>query len=644
MKYILFVLYCCFQCLTATAQSGYSIKPVNGLNTEKDDIACGMIGDKLIVVTTGEKDLVNEYSWNARPLFYLQEATRGNDFSQWSNPIRLFEKRALYDEGPCSFDFRDSTLYFSTAHRYGKATGGRLKIYTSKLTANGWTHPELVSFCTPDADYGHPHFDPERNLLVFSSNRAGGFGEMDIWYIYKTESGWSEVVNPGEQVNSKGNELFPTVYGGNIYYSSNAVGGMGGYDLMKANGKQQWKTVIRLEAPFNGKEDDMMILFLNDEKALLTSNRTGGVGGDDIYIITKNPEDYEKHNFTARLDCKGLTLPDARITVTNEWKEKMIDVTSDASGNVGIHQLLLNRTYKVQLSDIDPSLFTHCLLYVLDDTGKVIKEIRFNSFGFAILEILPFNYANLNLMAAEDGSMLLPEDVTSILNIKIEGQLFEKHIGDVGRGEAITILDEMGVPVAIAFTNETGKFRFTDVKPQMEYTFKLAETGAAKNILITEKGERITLPVLDAEAHYKRINPTEVIELVNEFNETIFVSPKDIFIINRIYYDYNSSRLTSASRVQLDKLEILLKKNEKLNMELRSHTDSRGASDYNLSLSKKRADAAAIYLSSKGINRSRFKASGYGESKLLNECEDGVSCLEPEHSINRRTEIRLFED
>ncbi len=630
--------------MTVAAQSGYSIKPVSGLNTDKDDIACGMVSDKLIIVTTGEKDLVNEYSWNARPLFYLQEATRGNDFSQWSNCVRLFEKRALYDEGPCSFDFRDSTLYFSTAHRYGKATGGRLKIYTSKLTDNGWTHPDLLPFCTPDADYGHPHFDPERNLLVFSSNRTGGLGEMDIWYIYKTETGWSEAVNPGEQVNSKANELFPTVYGGNIYYSSNATGGIGGYDLMRANGKQQWKTSIRLEAPFNGKEDDMMVLFLNDEKALLTSNRTGGVGGDDIYIITKNPEDFERHNFTARLNCNGVPFPGARITVINEWKEKMIDVTTDASGRLDINQLLLNKTYKVQLSDVDPSLYTQCVLYVLDDEGKTIKEIRFNSFGFAILEILPFNYSNLNLMAAEDGSMLLSEDVTSILNIKIEGQLFEERVGDIGKGEAITILDEKGIPAAIAFTNETGKFRFTDVKPKAEYTFKLAETGKAKNVLITERGDRITLPVLAAEVHYKRINPSDAIELINEFNETIFVSPKDIFIINRIYYDYNSSRLTLASRAQLDKLEILLKKNEKLNMELRSHTDSRGAAEYNLSLSKKRADAAVVYLSSKGIKRSRFQANGFGESKLLNECEDGVPCLEPEHSINRRTEIRLFED
>jgi len=451
-------------------------------------------------------------------------------------------------------------------------------------------------------------------------------------------------MNLGLQANTTSNELFPTLFDGDIYYSSNAQGGKGGYDLIKANGKEQWKTTVRLEDPFNSSKDDMMLFFINSEKSLLTSNRSGGVGGDDIYLIEKAAEDFEKHDFTASIECNGVPQQNIRVTAANAWNEIVVDGTTDSLGILDIKPLRINQSYKVQLYGIDPSLYTNCVLIIRDEIGNVVKEIRFNSFGFATLEMLPFSYTNLNLLAAEDGTMLIPEESTSLLNVKIEGQLFDKTPGDVGRGEPITILDEKGIPAAIAFTNETGKFRFTNVKPEMDYSFKLAEESRAKNILIMDKGERITLPILNAEAHYHRINPEEAIQLVNEFNEKIYVSAKDIFVINRIYYNYNSAQLTEQSSMQLDKLEILVKKNDKIKLEMRSHTDSRGSTDYNNSLSKKRAESAVSYLSSKGIARARFETNGFGENQLLNECGDGIPCSEPEHSINRRTEIRLFED
>lgn len=629
--------------LALIGQNGYTIKPVSGLNTAKDDIACGMIDEKLLVITTGANDLVNKYTWNARPVFYLNQASRGKDFSEWIDKSKLFSHHLNYDEGPASFDYRDSTIYFSTAGNYGKASGNRLKIYSAQLTDKGWTEPVILPFCESNADYTHPTFDSENNVMVFSSDRKGGYGMMDIWYIYKTPQGWSEPVNPGDLVNTSSNELFPSLYNGDIYYSSNAPGSIGGYDLKKANGKQQWKTSGFLDVPFNSQQDDILVLFLNDEKSLVTSNRIGGKGGDDVYIIEKLPDTFEMHKYTARIECKGVPMVDVNITASNIWNEMVMDVKSNANGHVDISSLKLNKQYKMQLIGVDPSLYTSCVLFVLDESSRTVKEIRFNAFGFAMLEMLPFSYSNLNLMADADGSMLMPE-MPTLLNIKIEGQLFDKVPGDVGRGEPITILDENGVPTAIAFTNETGKFRFTEVKPQTDYTFKLSEASKAKNILITEKGDKITLPVLAAEVHFQRINPLEAIELINEFNEKIYVSPKDIFVINRIYYDYNSARLTPASRMQLDNLELLLKKNNNVTVEVRSHTDARGNSDYNTKLSQNRAISVIEYMSKKGLNKNRFQGNGLGESFLLNECGDDVPCSEPEHAINRRTEIKLVKN
>jgi peptidoglycan-associated lipoprotein len=121
----------------------------------------------------------------------------------------------------------------------------------------------------------------------------------------------------------------------------------------------------------------------------------------------------------------------------------------------------------------------------------------------------------------------------------------------------------------------------------------------------------------------------------------IYVSPRDIFVINRIYYGYNSLQLTDEAKKQLDQLYLLMSKNPNFKIELFSHTDSRGSEVYNMRLSNGRAHSAVQYLKGKGIAESRLVPQGMGESQLIIECADEHTCSEPEHSINRRTEIKL---
>lgn len=78
-------------------------------------------------------------------------------------------------------------------------------------------------------------------------------------------------------------------------------------------------------------------------------------------------------------------------------------------------------------------------------------------------------------------------------------------------------------------------------------------------------------------------------------------------------------------------------------MELSAHTDSRHSDEYNMKLSQKRAEAAVQYIVSKGIPTDVIVAKGYGESKIINHCKDGVNCRDEEHQYNRRTEIKVTE-
>ena len=85
----------------------------------------------------------------------------------------------------------------------------------------------------------------------------------------------------------------------------------------------------------------------------------------------------------------------------------------------------------------------------------------------------------------------------------------------------------------------------------------------------------------------------------------------------------------------------LLKENPRLEVEIGSFTDSRGAETDNLRLTQSRADFVVKYLTDQGLNHSRFTAKGYGESKLLNNCVNGLLCIEEEHEINNRIEITV---
>jgi outer membrane protein OmpA-like peptidoglycan-associated protein len=80
-----------------------------------------------------------------------------------------------------------------------------------------------------------------------------------------------------------------------------------------------------------------------------------------------------------------------------------------------------------------------------------------------------------------------------------------------------------------------------------------------------------------------------------------------------------------------------------MKIDVRSHTDSRGTADYNQKLSQKRAESTRTWLIEKGIAPERLTANGYGESKLINQCAEGVKCTTEQHQANRRSEFIIIE-
>lgn len=128
-------------------------------------------------------------------------------------------------------------------------------------------------------------------------------------------------------------------------------------------------------------------------------------------------------------------------------------------------------------------------------------------------------------------------------------------------------------------------------------------------------------------------------------NDTIYVDlifeqilENKSYVINNIYYDFDKWYIRTDAAKELNKLVALLEENPEIDIELGSHTDSRGTEVYNQKLSQKRAESAIGYIITEGIAPERITAKGYGESKPAIDCK---FCSEVEHQINRRTEFTV---
>ena len=114
--------------------------------------------------------------------------------------------------------------------------------------------------------------------------------------------------------------------------------------------------------------------------------------------------------------------------------------------------------------------------------------------------------------------------------------------------------------------------------------------------------------------------------------------------INLIYFDLDKSFITKDAEVELRKVIDFMYVYSNVNIDVRSHTDSRNTDQYNIDLSDRRAKSTIEYLVTVGgISRARLTGQGYGETQLRNKCSDGVKCSESEHQLNRRSEFIIVK-
>lgn len=193
-------------------------------------------------------------------------------------------------EGSVCIDSRGKTMFFTRCPHEKKQNLG-CDIFMSEMGSKGWERPKKLPLKPAGSDsisVGHPCVSEDGKFLIFASDMAGGLGGRDLWYTEynkKTDS-WSTPVNMGPDVNTPGDELFPSfALNGDLLFASNGMPGMGGLDIYRATkteGKNEWTSPKNLGSPLNSEFNDYAMVELTDRKGYFTSERKGNTGADQF--------------------------------------------------------------------------------------------------------------------------------------------------------------------------------------------------------------------------------------------------------------------------------------------------------------------------------------------------------------------------
>lgn len=205
----------------------------------------------------------------------------------------------------------------------------------------------------------------------------------------------------------------------------------------------------------------------------------------------------------------------------------------------------------------------------------------------------------------------------------------------------VSLIDENNDTIKIAYTKEDGGYIFG------AYRNRNYKVVASKEFFATSEKEVTTynrMPnekiIVDhlLETDYQMIDLDEIepLSLEKESEEQI-----EVIVVEHINFDFDRYNVNPEAAGKLNQLISTLEMYPEYEVRIESHTDSRGSDEYNLGLSKSRALATFEYLIDHGVDPLIIEYNGFGETQLLNRCDDGVDCSDEEHAVNRRSMIKL---
>ena len=315
-------------------------------NIRLDSVYAGKWREKTIDATTLSNGTSNDTRLLDKPLDY---ATL--DYKQ-DTIVKLFSKQfgSSLNIGSITFTQDGKRAYYT---RNGSKTrkGYLLEIWEARYMNGRWLPVKKMFFNRTGYNYFHPSVTPDGKRLYYASDELGGSGGTDLYYTDKNEDGsWKPTSNAGQAINTPGNELFPTFYEGNLYFSSNGHPGLGGLDIYKVATDVRGDIVAKnVGYPVNSHRDDLGYS-IKGNTGFFSSNRNGS---DDIYAFDYAPA-YIKIEGKVKVDSVNAAGKKVYITKTNDNGRIMV-VDSAVVDNNGSYVLNArpNKEYTLVTFDTD---------------------------------------------------------------------------------------------------------------------------------------------------------------------------------------------------------------------------------------------------------------------------------------------------
>lgn len=479
----------------------YEIKNIESINTKRSEFCPIVINNKLIFVAEKVKDIVDfeTSSTNNQPyLNIFASEIKNNEVKK----EKLLSKKVntSFHDGPITFSndgkFAAYTRVNYIVNKKNKNFVNRAKIYFSEVSGNSFSKPKPFIYNSDEYSCAHPALSADGTILYFASDMPGTLGGQDIWMCKKNGDGWDKPVNLGFDINTSGDEVFPSVKkDGTLYFSSNGLPGFGDLDIFSAKQKDgKWLLNRNEGLLLNSKSDDFGITFLNDTVGYFSSNREGGKGEDDIYyfkftnksmlldgtvLLTENANDPAKNVKVYLLDSNG----------------KAIDSTkTDEKGYFVFRDLDADKVYMAEIESNEVNLKNKSRYYLADKNAKITRITHNNGPGQ--------KFVFKNLPVDPNGMPdLYNDDDLSLAGNLLYGESPSKPIAN----KKVIIKNEFGDIVEETTTNEFGAFAFRNLPLDQNYSLTVVDDDMpidTKIILTSKSGKEVKVARSDSKGKF----------------------------------------------------------------------------------------------------------------------------------------------
>ncbi len=570
----------------------------------------------------------------------------------WGKPVNLGSKVNTPGEEVFPYIRKDGMLFFSST---GLSGFGGLDIFSSSKNNGKYGNVKNLGMMinSPTDDFGIVFSDNEKGY--FSSDRAAGTGSDDI-YSFTALGKSLNISGKILQSKSSGNpaqliDITLVSEDGKITKSSSTD--KEGYFKFE-NLDPDKKYLIQLDET-NAKSAVKTKYYLEDEKEVIIRQTSGDTKSGKLVFrnLPADPNAVSEVTTDGDVTFAGnmlygvnpsKPLADTKVNLINDKGEIIQTVVTNAFGAFVFTSLPSDQNFIVRVDENDVSLPANMKIIVTNKSGKEIQATTTGKKGGFKFEFLSSDKAAMKLMKVEDTE----------LRIDFKGKFVSDSKQPLANS-TINLVNEKGEIIQTVKTDNNGNFKFTNLPSDQKIMFTFDEKDpqltSFHKVFLTDSKDVVVKELVRKDGKFKlSILPSEKKILENVYVDDPWLkvltfkssaAKENLTIIEKVYYDYGKYKILPEAANILDKVVNIMENDPQLIIELSSHTDSRSSAEFNLKLSQQRADAAVEYIKSKGVAKNRITGKGYGESRLINKCADGVECTEEEHAKNRRTEFKV---